>query len=277
MPHAHHCPIIIMFIIIIIIINNMDMMRRLTTIAWLGQYCSIGIGRLLCCTVGQAAWPPTRYNIDLEPLPPSLYVPERRHEYMPKAAPLVARVADCCYFVLCCCCCSTHERPGFGGSKEKEDIADCHWCCFIYMVWCCLLQELCRVASFAVVVLCFVFADRHDTWEAGIWGVTETTTATDSYNRPSTLKKNSNSLCSRFWGPRRKKSASSRANTSKTTAFIFISCFFDHVTSISSVRRRNRLLYARTFSLWRSTVWKWNQSDWVLTPYTSFCLLRTYK
>jgi hypothetical protein len=28
-------------------------------------------------------------------------------------------------FVLCCCCCSTHERPGFGGSKEKEDIVDC--------------------------------------------------------------------------------------------------------------------------------------------------------
>jgi hypothetical protein len=103
---------------------------------------------------------------------------------MPKSAPLVARVADCCYFgvVLCCCCCSTHERPGFGGSKEKEDIVGSHGCCFVYMLCCCLLQELYRVADFVPIVLCYVFADRHDTREAGIWGVTETTTATDSYN-----------------------------------------------------------------------------------------------
>jgi hypothetical protein len=65
-----------------------------------------------------------------------------------------------------------------------------------------------RVATFADVVLCCVFTDRHDAREAGIWGVTETATATDSYNRPLTLEKNLegrlwilhkfHSLCSRF-------------------------------------------------------------------------------
>jgi hypothetical protein len=57
-PHAHHHPIIIIIIIIIII----DMMRRMMDITWLGQYCSVGVGWLLCCTVGRAAWPRVLWN-----------------------------------------------------------------------------------------------------------------------------------------------------------------------------------------------------------------------
>jgi hypothetical protein len=93
-------------------------------------------------------------------------------------------------------------------SKAKEDIVDCHWCCFVFC-FLVLLLELCHVATFAAVALCFFLADRDDARETRIWGVTETTTATDSYHRPSTLEKKNlegklwilhkfHSLCSRF-------------------------------------------------------------------------------
>jgi hypothetical protein len=47
---------------VIIIIIIMDMMRRMMNITWLGQYYSVGVGRLLCCTVGRAAWPRVQWN-----------------------------------------------------------------------------------------------------------------------------------------------------------------------------------------------------------------------
>jgi hypothetical protein len=62
-------------------------------------------------------------------------------------------------------------------------------------------------------------------------------------------------LCTNFivYALRRKKSATSRPNTLKREAFIFISCFFDHVASISSVRRRNRIFVRTHFFARRST------------------------
>jgi hypothetical protein len=63
------------------------------------------------------------FVIHLEPLPPSIYVPERQHEYMPKAAQLVARVADCCYFVLCCVAAAVRRMRGQGlGAQKKRKI-----------------------------------------------------------------------------------------------------------------------------------------------------------
>jgi hypothetical protein len=44
-------------------------------------------------------------------------------------------------------------------SKAKEDIVDCHWCCFVFC-FLVLLLELCRDATFAAVALCFFLADR---------------------------------------------------------------------------------------------------------------------
>jgi hypothetical protein len=37
-----------------VIIIIIDMMRRMMAITWLGQYYSVGVGCLLCCTVGLA-------------------------------------------------------------------------------------------------------------------------------------------------------------------------------------------------------------------------------
>jgi hypothetical protein len=43
---------------------------------------------------------------------------------MPKAAPLVARAAECCYFVLCCvvlCCAAVRRTRGQGlGARKKR-------------------------------------------------------------------------------------------------------------------------------------------------------------
>jgi hypothetical protein len=99
--------------------------------------------------------------------------------------------------------------------------------------YCVLLLELCCVVTFAAVVLCCVFADRHDAREAGIWGVTETTTATDSYNRPSNkISRVDYGFCTNFivyardFEVREEKKVPRHVRTRKNDSFHFHFVFF---------------------------------------------------